>query len=186
MVSVVLLGFKLSALKRLVQVNQRRTELKVALALLQPQVEAEKLDAWLADVEHDAKQREDRIAAMGSTAGREYSTLETDLFKKGADMFAGFEASAARAKQLTHSPLVACSETKIDEATGLLLGRAVVLIRATPQEMVAHVLNYESHFNKSITDPTIYVRSEVVEHVNAYHTIIFHRIKATGAPTGLF
>ena len=186
LVSVVLLGFKLSALKRLVQMNQRRIELKAALVLLQPQVEAEKRDVWLADVEHDAKQREDRIAAMDSTAGREYNLLEANLLKKGADMFAGFEASDASAKQLTHSPLVTCSETKIDEATGLLLGRAVVLIRATPQEMVAHVLNYESHFNKSITDQTIYVRSEVVEHVNAYHTIIFHRIKATGASDRTF
>ena len=43
LVSVVLLGFKLSALKRLVQVNQRRTELQAALVSLQPKVEAEKL-----------------------------------------------------------------------------------------------------------------------------------------------
>jgi hypothetical protein len=38
-VSLVLMGFKLSALKRLVQVNQRRTELKECLELLQPKVE---------------------------------------------------------------------------------------------------------------------------------------------------
>jgi hypothetical protein len=50
LVSAVLLGFKLSALKRLVQVNQRRTELQAALILLEPEVEAEKLAVWLADV----------------------------------------------------------------------------------------------------------------------------------------
>ena len=79
LVSVVLLGFKLSALKRLVQVNQRRTELKAALISLQPKVEAEKLAIWLADVEHDAKQREDRIAAMDSAAGRVYNLPEAEL-----------------------------------------------------------------------------------------------------------
>ena len=70
MVSTVLLGFKLSAAKRLVQVNQRRIELKATLVVLEPKLEAEKLAAWLADVDHDAKQREDRIAAMDSDAAR--------------------------------------------------------------------------------------------------------------------
>jgi hypothetical protein len=59
LVSTVLLGFKLSAAKRLVQVNQRRIELKAALVGLEPKLEAEKLAAWLADVDHDAKQREE-------------------------------------------------------------------------------------------------------------------------------
>ena len=177
LVSVVLLGFKLSALKRLVPVNQRRTELKAALVLLQPKVEAEKLDAWLADVEHDAKQREDRIAAMDSAAGRKYSTLETEVLAKGADMFAVFEASAASAKQLTHSPLITCSETKLDEATGLLLGRAAAMVRANPQEIAANMLNYDSRFIQSTIDPTVFVRSEVVEHFNAHHTIVFSRLK---------
>ena len=111
MVSVVLLGFKLSALKRLVKLNQRRTELKAALVSLQPKVEGEKLDAWLADVEHDAKQREDRIAAMDAADGRVYNLLEAELLAKGADMFAVFEASLAGAKQLTHSALILYSET---------------------------------------------------------------------------
>ena len=114
MVSVVLLGFKLSALKRLVQVNQRRTELKASLVSLQPAVEAEKLAVWLADVEHDAKQRKDRTAAMDSAAGRVYNMLEAELLAKGADMFAVFEASSASAKQLTHSATVLYSEAKLD------------------------------------------------------------------------
>ena len=132
MVSAVLLGFKLSALKRLVQVNQRRTELLKDLALLQPKVEAEELDAWLADVKHDAKQREDRIAAMDSAAGREYNISEAELLAKGSDMFAVFEASSAGAKQLRHSATVMYSESKLDAATGLLFGRAAAMVRASP------------------------------------------------------
>jgi hypothetical protein len=177
LVSVVWLGFKLSALKRLVQVNQRRTELKAALILLQPKVEAEKLAVWLADVEHDAKQREDRIAAMDSASGRVYTMPEASLLAQGAGMFAVFEASSAGAKQLAHSATVLYSETKLDAATGLLFGRAAAMVRATPQEMVAFSLDYDSRFNQSRTDPTVWVRSEVVEHVNAHQMIAFNRVK---------
>jgi hypothetical protein len=180
LVSVALLGFKLSSLKRLVKVNQRRTELKAALVLLEPKVEAEKLAVWLADVEDDAKQREDRIAAMDSASGRGYTMLEAELVKKGAKMFAGFEVSSAGAKKLKHSATLMYSETKLDAATGLLFGRAAAMVRAAPQEIVAYFLNYDSRFVQFTTDPTIFVRSEVVEHVNAHHAILFNRCKATG------
>ena len=163
LVSVVLLGFKLSALKRLVQVNQRRTELKANLGLLQPQVEAEELDAWLADVKHDAKQREDRVAAMDSAAGRVYNLPEAELLAKGADMFAVFEACSAGAKQLTHSATVMYSETKLDEATGLLFGRGAAMVRATPREIIAFCLDYDSRYFQSTSDPTVWVRFEVLE-----------------------
>ncbi len=180
LVSVVLLGFKLTAVKRLVQVNQRRTELTAALVLLEPKVEAEKLAVWLADVKHDAKQREDRIAAMDAAAGRVYDMSEAELLTKGADMFAGFEASSAGAKQLKHSATVLYSETKLDAATGLLFGRAAAMVRATPQEIVAYCLNYDSRFVQSTLNPTVFVRSETLKHVHAHHTIFFIRAKATG------
>ncbi len=177
LVSAVLLGFKLSAVKRLVQVNQRRTELEASLISLQPQVEAEKLAVWLTDVEQDAKHRKDRIAAMDSTAGRVYTTSEAEFLAKGAGMFAAFEASSAGAKQLTNSATVTYSETKLDEETHVLFGRAAAVVRATPQAIAAHVLNFDSRFNQSTTDPTVWVRSEVVENVNAHQMIAFSRIK---------
>jgi hypothetical protein len=173
----VLLGFKLTAAKHLVQVNQRRIELNAALVLLEPKVEAEKLDAWLADVEHDKKQREDRIAAMDSPAGQVYNLLEAELLAKGAEMFAVFEASSAGAKQLAHSATVMYSETKLDAATGLLFGRAAAMVRASPREIVVHMLNYDSLYTKSTIDPTVFIRSEVVEHVNSHQTIVFNRVK---------
>jgi hypothetical protein len=184
LVSVVLLGFKLSAVKRLVQLNQRRAELSAALALLQPKVEAEKLAGWLADVEHDAKQREVRIVAMDSAAGRVLDMLEAEVLAKGADMFAVFEASSAGAKQLTHSATVMYSETKLDAATGLLLGRAAAMVRATPPDIVAYMLNYDSRFLESTNDPTVFIRSEVVEHVNSHQTITSTESRQRGFPTG--
>ncbi len=186
LVSVVLLGFKLNALKRLVQVNQRRTELQAALVSLRPKLEAEKLAVWLADVEHDAKQRKDRIAAMDSVAGCVYNELEAELLAKGADMFEAFEASSAGAKQLTHSATVLYSETKLDAATGLLYGRAAAMVRASPPEIVAYLLNYDSRFMQSTFDPAVFVRCELLHNVNAHHAIVFNRVKATGISNRIF
>ena len=184
LVSVVLLGFKLSALKRLVQVNQRRTELQAALVSLQPRVEAEKLAVWLVDVKHDAKQREDRIAAMDSAAGCVYSKLEAELLKKGAAMFAVFDASSAGAKQLKHSATVMYSETKLDEATHHLFGRAAAMVRAMPQEIAAYILNYDSRHIQS--RPGAHVRAEVLQRVHAHCTIIFNRLRAPGVSDRTF
>jgi hypothetical protein len=69
------------------------------------------------------------------------------------------------------------SETKLDAATGLLYGRAAAMVRATPQEIVAYLLNYDSRFMQSSADPTVWVRYEVVEHVNAHQMIAFNRVK---------
>jgi hypothetical protein len=72
------------------------------------------------------------------------------------------------------------SETKLDAATHLLYGRAAAMVRASPQEIVAYVLNYDSRHIQSNSDPAVFSRDEVVEHVNAHQTIIFNRVKATG------
>jgi hypothetical protein len=114
---------------------------------------------------------------MDSAAGRVYSLPEAELLAKGAEMFAVFEASSAGAKQLTHSATVMYSETKLDAAIHRLFGRAAAMVRATPQEIVAYMLNQDSRHIKSTTDLAVYVRSEVVEHVNAHHMITFSRLK---------
>jgi hypothetical protein len=103
--------------------------------------------------------------------------LEAEFLAQGAGMFAVFEASSAGAKQLAHSATVLYSETKLDAATGLLFGRAAAMVRATPQEIVVHMLNYDSLYMKSSIDPTVFIRSEAVEHVNSHQTITFNRLK---------
>ena len=64
LVSVLLVGIKLNASKEIVQVIERRTELKTYLSLLQTTLEDEDMVAWLDDVQRDVKRRQDRIAAM--------------------------------------------------------------------------------------------------------------------------
>jgi hypothetical protein len=187
LVSVLMVGFKLNSAKEIVQTIERRQELNVNLSMVRRLLEIEDTKAWIEDVEFDTKQREDRIAELESASGQVYDLLEDALIAKGPSMFAIFEASSAGAKKLKHSALIMYSETKLDEATGLLFGRAAVMVRATPKEIVAHFLvSNDGHFVQSTNDPTVFVRSDVVEHANAHHTIVFSRCKATGVSDRTF
>jgi hypothetical protein len=176
-VSLVLMGFKLSALKRLVQVNQRRTELKAALELLQPKVEEEALAMFLEDVAHDAEQRQARIAEMALPSGLVYSTMENHAVARCLGMFDMFGSNSPGATQPNRSATMKRLETKFDEATRLLLGFADAEIRADPLLVVAYCLNADGR-HVSMPHPNR-VRYEVF-HINAHHIVTFIRFKATG------
>jgi hypothetical protein len=176
LVSVLMVGFKLNSAKEIAQTIERRQELKVNLSMVQRLLEIEDTKAWIEDVEFDTKQREDRIAELESASGQVYDLREDALIAKGPSMFAVFEASSAAATQLKHSALIMYSETKLDAATGLLFGRAAAMVRATPQEIAAYILNYDGRHIHSSPGP--HVRAEVLEHVNAHCTIIFNRVRA--------
>jgi hypothetical protein len=180
LVSVLLVGIKLTAANEIVQSITRRKELKANLLLLHMSLEDEDKKAWIEDVTHDTAQRQDRIIELSLASGLSYTTTESGLLQKGAAIFAVFEASSSGAKQLKHSELIMYSETKLDEATHLLLGRAAAMVRATAQEIVAYMLNYDSRHIQSTLNPTVFVRSEMLQHVNAHHTTFFIRAKATG------
>ena len=181
MVSVVLLGFKLNALKRLVQVNQRRTELKAALASLQPKLEEEELAVWLDDTDHDAGQRLKTMDALEPASNQAHTAAEHEMIEQGEAVFAQYDSSSAPVTQLKHSATTTRSEMKLGEAGRLLLGRAEVEIRALPQELVAYLLNnFDSRHARSSWNPAIDVRYEVVARVNGHHTIGFVRKKSSG------
>jgi hypothetical protein len=104
----------------------------------------------------------------------------SELMQKAMDMFLIFERSSAGVKQLKRSATLMFSEIKLDEETGLLLGRTAGMVRATPQEICAYNLNYDSRHVRSITNPAVWVRAEVLQHIDAHHTIIFNRGKLPG------
>ena len=141
LVSVLMVGFKLNSAKEIVQTIERRQELKVNLSMVRRLLEIEDTKAWIEDVEFDTQHREDRIAELESASGQVYDLREDVLIAKGPSMFAVFEASSATATKLKHSALIMYSDTMLDEATGLLYGRAAAMVRDTPQEVVAYLLN---------------------------------------------
>ena len=188
LVSVILVGVKICAARELVQIIERRNELKANLLLLQKQLEKEDTAAWLADVKHDVKRRQDRIAAMVAMSSRVSPSAENELVAEGLAMFDRFEASSAAVEQVKHSPTLQQSEMKHDPVTGLLLGRARVEIRAAPEDLVAYSLNYDGrHIQSDVeSDPASTVRREMLEAVNEFHTIIYNHKKARGIATGRF
>ena len=149
--------------------------------LLTPKAEQLRIEVavWLDDVTHDSSQRQNRIAAMVSTRDHVYSTMENEAIEQALAMFPAYESSSAGLKQLAHSATIDRMETKLDKATGLLLGRVEAVVRARPQEILAYMLNYDSRHTDSLIDPAVFVRCEAL-HVNAHHTVIFIRVKAPG------
>jgi hypothetical protein len=186
LVSVLFVGIKVTGAKEIVQLVERRKELKANLVLLQVALEDESKKAWIGDVAHDSKQRMDMIAETESASGLSYSMIETGLLDKGAAMFAAFDSSPARVTELEHSATINRSETKLEVATGLLLGRAVAMIRASALEIATYMLDSDSRHMKLTADRAVFVRQETLERVNAHHTITFHRVKATGVSDRTF
>ena len=64
LISVLLVGFKLNAAKEIVQIIERRKELKSNLLLLTRRLEDEARALWIDDVKSDMKPRKTKIAAM--------------------------------------------------------------------------------------------------------------------------
>jgi hypothetical protein len=183
LVSVLLLGFKLNAFKRLVQVTQRRNELQMALRTLQPKLDRENLTVWLDGLKDDAQGRADRIAAMEPPSGLPYGTMESAMIETGMAMFVVFESSSAGVERV-NKPFASVdrSETKLDKKSGLMLGRAEAKVRASPQDIVAYTLNYcSSHVGQSFAaaDPNT-LRSESLATVHSCHEIVFTRVRAPG------
>jgi hypothetical protein len=178
-VSAVLLGFKLSAAKCLVQLNRRRTELLEGLAMLQPKVEAEDLAMFLDDVDRDQEQRLARISSLASPSGRVYSTMENHAVASCLGMFDMFDSNSAGATQLNFSATMKRLETKFDEATRLLLGFAKAEIRADPLLIVAYALNADGR-HLSTPHPNLNLVRYEVFHINPHHTVVFYRYKAPG------
>ncbi len=182
LVSVLLLGVKLGALKRLVQVKQRRTELKTDLTLLQPKLEEEDLEAWLDDLDHDKEHRQGLLGQMALPSGCMYSTLENAAIERCQRMFALFDGSSVSATHLKRPATIQRSETKHDEATRLLFGFAEAEIRADLLDIVAFILDFASSQRGqtlAADDPNV-VCYECLERVNPHHVVIFARYKARG------
>jgi hypothetical protein len=182
LVSVLLLGYKLSALKRLLQVTQRKTELKAALELLQPKLEEEGLSVWLGDFDHDKEQRQSRIGEMALPSEFGYSTMESESIAECSAVFDDSPCRMTRQHNLHASMKRLVSKLAIVKYDGR---DEPVVIRAAPQQVVAYILNYGGRYLQSLhadadaqplnTVDARIVRSEVVERHNAHHTIVFSR-----------
>jgi hypothetical protein len=165
---------KSTAAKEVVQVIERRKELKVNLSVLRRSLEDEDREDWLRDVAHDTAQRQATIDALASDQA--YTAAEERQLEKGEAMFAEYDGSSATVTQLKRSGTIARSETKLDEAGCLLLGRAEAEVRISPHAFVAYSLNYDGRHIQSNYDPAIdAIFPRMLARVNDHHIIVFNR-----------
>ena len=174
-VSVFLVGVKVTAVKELVVLVERRKELKANLSLLLRKLEDDDLADWLGDIALDVVQREEAIDAIA--ADQVHTVVEDDGIDRGIAIFAQYDNSSAPVTQLKRSVTITRSETKLDEAGRLLLGRAEAEVPAEPKEIIAYSLNYDGRHIQSDQDQAVDVRVETVAKLNDHHVIIFNRKK---------
>ena len=134
---------------------------------------------WLGDCDHDVAQRKARIEALESS-NQVYTASECELIESGEALFAQYDSSSAPATQLKCSATISRSETKLDDAGRLLMGRAEVDLWVSPQELVAYMLCYNGRHLNSDFNPATDVRTETLQRVNDHHTIIFNRKRSPG------
>jgi hypothetical protein len=176
LVSVVLVGVKLTAARELVHIVERRKELKGNLALLQGKLEGDDLADFLDDIAFDTAQRQETIDELSSE--QVLTAAEGVAIDKGEAVFTQYGNSSAPVTQLKLSQTIARSETKLDEAGRFLLGRAEVEVWASPQELVAYALNYDGRHIQSDFNPAVDAcMPRIVAKVNNHHVIVFSRKK---------
>ena len=181
LVSVLIIGLKLGALKELSQTWQRRSELKANLALLTGPREAEELAAWLSDIAHDTAQRQARILSIESASGSIYSEFEKKMIEDGVGKFAVFEGISASTTHLALSKSIRRMQTKQDGATGLMLGLVETEIRAPAKAIIAYILNVDGrHFQSSVAANANMKRLESLESINGHHEVVFVRFGLPG------
>ncbi len=112
LVSVLLVGMKLTVAKELVQTVERRKELKSNLSLLRSTIEDEDLIQWLSDVAYDMAQRQETVDALESATDQTYTTADSAFIDNGTAIFADYDMSSAPVSKTKSSATICRLETK--------------------------------------------------------------------------
>jgi hypothetical protein len=135
---------------------------------------------------YDKAQRQERIDKL-ALAASQYSTTEKEAIERCLAMCALFERSSGRVTQLSGSKLLTRLETKYDEATRLLFGRAECEVRAAVRDVLAFYVNIDSrHLSVDLSGDPAIARWDVLEEVNGHHMVSFLRGRAPGVTDRTF
>jgi len=125
---------------------------------------------WHADVAYDTKTRREWIDKV-TGHDQSHSTMENQAIASGMaviDMFSAGLSAAAKSQ----------GHFKLDAPTNRLIGYAEGLVRgASPEEVVAYLMDIESKFVQGSQNRNVTVRFEVVGAVNDHHKIVFTETK---------
>ncbi len=143
---------------------------------------------WTADVAYDTIMRRRRIGRM-ATEEQTYTAEEMRMIAQCIALFDVFDSASGVAAQELKCPTTTMewARAKRDRNTGLLVVRARAVVRgASPQDMVAYSMEYDSRDILSTWDPRVTVRSELLEIVNDHHTCIYNQKRSTGIANRTF
>ena len=125
---------------------------------------------WHADVAHDSKRRQEWIAKLAAEE-QVYNTMENESIARGTallDMFSAQLSSAAKSQ----------GRFKHDPHTNRLIGYAEGLVRgASPQQIVAYLMDIESRFVQGHQNRDETVRFEVLSTINDHHKVVYTEVK---------
>ena len=104
--------------------------------------------AWVAGAKQDFAWRQTMVLDM-QQVGQVYTEEETALITQGLALFGTFAMGTGKVRSLRKSKTVRYARTKLDKKSGLLIGEVEALVCATPEEIVAYMMHFDSKIIKS-------------------------------------
>ncbi len=138
---------------------------------------AGQVQAWLNNVEDDAEWRDAMVDQMRQ-GEQLYSAEETALIAEGAAQLDAFAKGEGKVRSLKYSKTVKMAQVRYDETTGRIVGEVECAIHgASPDELVAYLMHFESKINKSQLNSEVDVRYEILEMKSFRHVVAFSEMK---------
>jgi hypothetical protein len=129
----------------------------------------------LAGFAHDGAWRDAMIDEMRK-GGQFYNEEEAELIASATDLLRSFDEGKGKVRPMKHAKTVEMARTKHDKTSGLLLGEVKLLVRASPEQVVAFLMHFDSNFHLSRIDPNVEVRYEVLEVQNPHRTAVLAEV----------
>ena len=101
-----------------------------------------------------------------------YSVEEIGLIARGMKLLDAFDSAPAAAKELQIVTTMDSARKTYDARMGRVLAMCRAVMRASPQHVVAYMMEYDSRHLRSTWNPQRDVRTEILEIVNEHHIVV--------------
>jgi hypothetical protein len=125
----------------------------------------------LVATEHDRAWREAMVNQMRN-GGQSYSEEEAGLIAKATDMLDNVAKITRKGRPVKHAKTVQLAQTKYDKRKRQLVGHVKLFAPASPEDVVAFLMHFDSQLNESRRDPEVDVRDDVLEVKNLHHSVV--------------
>ncbi len=160
-------------------VDDSRGAIPAAAAALVSSLDFLNTRLGFADFAHDGAWRDEMVDEMRK-GGQVYSEEEARHFAEVTDMFDILAKGTGKVVSMKHAKTVQLARTKYDKRTDRLVGEVELLVPASPEQVVAFLMHFNSKFYLSDIDPDIDVRWELLEVKKLHHIVCLREMKALG------